>query len=583
MNENRRKFLKVASASVAAAALSQHIEPGLAARRKLKESPVLWFSDLTSGPRTGNTDTSLGQASGEDGIIVSVWGTRLGASQGSSTISCGGVPAANVYYWGDAIPPYSPANLNNAYQDYQLIIFQVSHLAADGPGEITVTVNGETSDALPFTVRSGRIFFVKTTGSDSNPGTWTQPFLTVVRGKAVGNQPGDTIYVGHGVNQSVEGATGYSLRFYTSGTEAAPIALVAYPGAACSIGNLNIDTLLFYISDSLGDAKWHTISKFTLFGKNTVVKAKAGTRTVGCRISAPGGNTATGAGHSIGSQIHFLGNEWTNCGLPSGGSHLYHVLYSSSRRGLAGAPDEVDRKIAFNYFHDNGATRAINIYTEPVNGYYAKMRDHRVHHNVVVDQESDGILMSSVNARNWIHDNIIIRCKGLAMNFRGGEAAGIYVYHNTAIDCGDLTNAIKGAVCFAGSGAASIAAFYNNIFWQKNGQQYVVPFYQDPKVVLPTRNPAVFTNNLWYGAGTPPSWDSNTVNSNPLLVGGTPVDAHPQSSSPAIGAGTSLVSSLADIDFDGIPRPQGATYDIGAYEFSYTKPGRSGAAYDIGA
>lgn len=573
MNENRRKFLRVASATVAAA-LPQRIPLGLAASAKPMASPVLWFSDLTSGPRTGNTDTSLGQTSGEDGIIVSVWGTGLGASQASSTIACGGAPAAKVYYWGDAIPPYSPANLNNAYQDYQLIIFQVSHLATDGPAAITVTVNGAVSNGLPFIIRPGRIFFVKTTGSDSNPGTWTQPFLTMVRGKTIGIQPGDTIYVGDGVNQSAEGATGYSLRFYTSGTEAAPISLVAYPGAVCSIGNPNIDTLLFYISDSLGDAKWHTISKFTLLGKNTVIKARTGTRTVGCKISAPRGNTPTGAGLSIGSHIHFLGNEWTNCGLPSGGSHLYHVLYSSSRRGRRDAPDEVDREIAFNYFHDNGATRAINVYTEPVNGHFAKMRDHRIHHNVVVDQESDGILMSAVHARSWIHDNILIRCKGLAMNFRGGEAAGIYVYHNTAIDCGDRTNAIRGAVLFAATGAASIAGFYNNIFWQNNGEQYVVPFFQDPKSVSPNRNPAVFTNNLWYGAGKPPSWDSNTVNSNPLLVGGTPIDAHLRSNSPAIGAGTSLVSPHVSVDFDGISRPQGAAYDIGAYEFAKTKPNR---------
>ena len=71
--------------------------------------PVLSFSDLVYGPSTGNTDTSLGQKAGEDGAIVSVWGLNLGASQGSSSISVGGVPAARIYYWGNAVPPYSPA------------------------------------------------------------------------------------------------------------------------------------------------------------------------------------------------------------------------------------------------------------------------------------------------------------------------------------------------------------------------------------------------------------------------------------------------------------------------------------------
>jgi hypothetical protein len=36
--------------------------------------PILCFTDVTSGPRTGNSDTSLGQIAGADGAIVTVWG-----------------------------------------------------------------------------------------------------------------------------------------------------------------------------------------------------------------------------------------------------------------------------------------------------------------------------------------------------------------------------------------------------------------------------------------------------------------------------------------------------------------------------
>jgi hypothetical protein len=35
--------------------------------------PRLFFSDLDSGPKSGNTDTSLGQTAGQDGAIVSIW------------------------------------------------------------------------------------------------------------------------------------------------------------------------------------------------------------------------------------------------------------------------------------------------------------------------------------------------------------------------------------------------------------------------------------------------------------------------------------------------------------------------------
>ena len=47
--------------------------------------PRLFFSDLMSGPRSGNSDTSLGQAAGLDGAIVSVWGAFLGKSQGDGS------------------------------------------------------------------------------------------------------------------------------------------------------------------------------------------------------------------------------------------------------------------------------------------------------------------------------------------------------------------------------------------------------------------------------------------------------------------------------------------------------------------
>jgi hypothetical protein len=54
---------------------------------------------------------------------------------------------------------------------------------------------------------------------------------------------------------------------------------------------------------------------------------------------------------------------------------------------------------------------------------------------------------------------------------------------------------------------------------------------------------------------------------NPLFVNptGSPPNFHLQSGSPAINAGTTL-SAVPD-DKDGVSRPQGAAYDIGAYEF----------------
>ena len=81
--------------------------------------PTLCFSDLTSGPNSGASSRGFGT----DGAIVTVWGMRLGETQGPSDVSAGGSRAAKVYYWGPARPPYSPADLSS-WLRMQMIVFQ---------------------------------------------------------------------------------------------------------------------------------------------------------------------------------------------------------------------------------------------------------------------------------------------------------------------------------------------------------------------------------------------------------------------------------------------------------------------------
>ena len=80
-----------------------------------------------------------------------------------------------------------------------------------------------------------------------------------------------------------------------------------------------------------------------------------------------------------------------------------------------------------------------------------------------------------------------------------------------------------------------------------------------------SRDATKYSNNLWMGAGTPPIWDSNAVNADPRLVSATGTyDLHLQATSPAIGAGLDL--GISSIDFDGLQRPSGSAWDIGAYQ-----------------
>lgn len=83
------------------------------------------------------------------------------------------------------------------------------------------------------------------------------------------------------------------------------------------------------------------------------------------------------------------------------------------------------------------------------------------------------------------------------------------------------------------------------------------------------RNNITDSNNLFYGAGSLPAWaDSATsINADPLFIDPTSParNFHLQTGSPAIDAGTAVSVSR---DFDGIIRPQGIAFDIGAFEYN---------------
>jgi hypothetical protein len=63
---------------------------------------------------------------------------------------------------------------------------------------------------------------------------------------------------------------------------------------------------------------------------------------------------------------------------------------------------------------------------------------------------------------------------------------------------------------------------------------------------------------------------SNNLTTDPKFVNAAGADFHLQADSPAIDAGIAIAEVTTD--FDGVARPQGAAYDIGAYEFANNSP-----------
>jgi hypothetical protein len=97
-----------------------------------------------------------------------------------------------------------------------------------------------------------------------------------------------------------------------------------------------------------------------------------------------------------------------------------------------------------------------------------------------------------------------------------------------------------------------------------------------PGILIQNGYDALVFNNISYGNFIDTIYDwgarsliSNNLTADPGFVNAGADDFRLSSFSSAIDAGT-VVSSVPGADIDGIPRPQGAQVDIGAYEFGGT-------------
>ena len=185
----------------------------------------LFFTDLTSGPGTGGQNGK--------GAFVTAYGNGFGASQGTSTVTVGGGAVDNYPVWTNT-----------------KITFQIGAAAQTGDLVVNVASKGATN-ALPFTVRAGNVFFVSSTGhDDTGDGSYAKPWGTIPKAKNTIGQ-GDIAYIGTSAGDAVSQtavdssssyncALGMSVNDGTNaGTATMPKALVAYPGATATIGDVS--------------------------------------------------------------------------------------------------------------------------------------------------------------------------------------------------------------------------------------------------------------------------------------------------------------------------------------------------------
>jgi hypothetical protein len=509
--------------------------------------PRVFFTDLTSGPNSGGENAN--------GTIVTIYGTHFGTARGSSTVTVGGGAVAAYLAWGTSAP-------GNAA--LQKISVAIGSAAQTGP-VVVHTSDGDSNADVTFTVRSGAIHCVSTSGSDSGGGTFpNQCWGTIPYAKDTMNA-GDITYVLDGVSQTSIDNYSSTLSLAVGGSAGMPLAIVAYPGATVTVGTMST-TLGIRTPNITGNFDHWVLAGLVIRGETGLSFGWTDLRAIGNDLSCDGASGYAcvepyGDSHAyLGNWIHDTGHS---CASNPNTCKLYHAVYF----GISNHDDFGWNVVDPDPAHTGVAgCRAIQFHTDDGSGLDDS--DIKVHDNVIRNAICDGINLVTVNPDDGpveVFNNLIdhvgtgpapagvesdYACVYLDSNH--APAANVELYNNTFHDCGSRGNSSSGSV-----NPAIKTRLRNNIAVQVSSNE---PYLVGGSGACASVSG---TNNLFYGNGAPPCSLTASTNVDPQFVGAG--DYHLTMNSPAKSGGVTVASLLTDLD--GVPRPQAATYALGAYEF----------------
>jgi len=384
-------------------------------------------------------------------------------------------------------------------------------------------------------------YYVATTGNDSNAGTEAAPFKTIARGSQA-IAAGDTMLIRGGTYNETMLHSQNGFKFTNGISVSARTRYSAYPGEKVIISPATKVPMLLYFDT---DSSYIEVNGITFNGTNTTSVGVIGLgyadddsllSTHHLRFS---NNEVFGGGFVA---IRGVNNELI-------GNHIHH----SKIYGIYAAGNGM--LIEGNVIHDIGG-HGLHLYKYGVGDLAPN--NNIVRNNVFYNtgyefyhstdpntkRQVDAVLIRGIN--NQFYNNIIYKSYGGVIV--GYGTTGTLVANNTIY--GNDTIGINISSKFAGGKNARII---NNIVYGNGGSQQI----ED------TATGTTLQNNL---------------TTDPKFVNPAAGDFGLQAGSPAIDKGMTLAE--VKTDFTGKARPEGAAYDIGAFEGAGSKanvlPGMAG-------
>jgi len=402
-------------------------------------------------------------------------------------------------------------------------------------------------------VASAADYYVAKTGNDDWEGNATHPWLTVNK-SCYALTAGDTVYIKEGT---------YNERAIpqNNGTSENYITYTAYPGDTVTIDGTGLSTYpsgLFRIENKdyikvSGLSLKNYINTGACFGiyiyngsDHIIIENNIVNNTGGCGIYA----------HVNANNIIIDNNEVSYTNLdPAWGQEMISLcdvdtfevknnyVHHSDNIGIDAKSGCSNGKIYRNHVHNTSS----GIYTDAYADYD---HDTDIYENIVHDVTANcyqaatenGGTLENIRFFNNIGYNSSSR--GFVIYNYPGIVNNITVINNAFHEC-----AIYCMMCTEEN--ATNITFRNNI----NSECPGIKSNALPEVII--------DHNLFSGYSQ--DYGDDYIIANPEFVNVSEGDFHLQSDSPAIDNGSSV--DAPSVDYDGNPRPIGAGYDIGAYEY----------------